>query len=139
VDATGGFGAGWIDAMSLLGRTPIGVQYAGEAHNRERYFNKRAEMYFDCIEWIKAGGQLPPIPELAAALTSTTYTFRGSRLLLEPKDAIKVKLGYSPDHADALVQTFAEPVNAPGSAMNSRRMMHRSEFDPYAELFEKRA
>lgn len=102
VDATGGFGAGWIDAMALLGRSAIGVQYAGKAHNSMRYVNKRCEMYFDLVKWIKEGGQLPPCPELLAALPATLYTFQGDRLLLEPKEVIKAKIGYSPDHADAL-------------------------------------
>jgi hypothetical protein len=29
----------------------------------------------------------------------TIYTFRGDRLLLEPKDLVKTRLGYSPDDA----------------------------------------
>lgn len=133
VDATGGFGAGWIDALRQLGKTAIGVQYAGEAHDKTRYFNKRAEMYFDCISWIKQGGQLPPIPELTAALSQTTYTFRGDRLLLEPKEAVKLKLGYSPDHADALAQTFAEPVQPRKQANRIIRPRHSFEYDPFAE------
>jgi phage terminase large subunit len=71
-------------------------------------------MYFEAIEWIKAGGALPPmdcpgVPELVAALSQTTYGFRGDRLLLEPKDQIKARLGYSPDDADAFALTFAQP------------------------------
>lgn len=111
IDNSGGFGSGWIDNLQRLGRAPIPVDYSGEPIDA-RYFNKRAEMYFLACEWIKAGGALPDCPELAAALTVTTYTFRGERLLLEPKDEIKVKLGYSPDHADAFVQTFHSPVQA---------------------------
>lgn len=135
VDATGGFGAGWIDALRQLGKTAIGVQYAGQAHDPSRYYNKRTEMYFDCVEWIKRGGQLPPIPELTAALTQTTYTFKGDRLLLEPKDAVKVKLGYSPDHADALVQTFAEPVSSPRITLPTPAARRRiqAEYDPFAD------
>ncbi len=132
VDATGGFGAGWIDQLVQLGRAPFGVQYASEAHNKSRYFNKRTEMYFDAIEWIKRGGALPPCPELTAALTQTTYSFKGDRLLLEPKEIIKVKLGYSPDHADAFVQTFAEPVMAKTGKFGPSR--HQVEYNPYANL-----
>lgn len=133
VDATGGFGAGWIDALKQLGRSPIGVQYAGQPHNIERYANKRAEMYFDCVAWIKAGGQLPPVPELTAALTQTTYSFRGDKLLLEPKEDVKLKIGYSPDDADALVQTFAEPVT--GLQMKQRpRQRPAADYDPFKEI-----
>ena len=45
-------------------------------------------------------------------MSRTTYTFRGDKLLLEPKDQVKARLGYSPDDADAFVLTFAQPVAA---------------------------
>ena len=134
VDATGGFGAGWIDAMALLGKAPIGVQYAGKAHNSMRYVNKRAEMYFDLAKWIKDGGQLPPCPELLAALPATLYTFQGDRLLLEPKDVIKAKIGYSPDHSDSLAQTFSEPVSP--RRMTNRQTAHKVEYNPFEKAFE---
>lgn len=110
VDATGGFGYTWIDQLRVLGRQPIPVQFSGEAHQKERYYNKRAEMAFDLVEWIKRGGALPQDDRLLAALTTTTYAFKGDRLILEPKDDVKVKLGYSPDEMDAAMLTFAEPV-----------------------------
>ena len=47
---------------------------------------------------------------LSAALSQTTYSFRGDRLLLEPKEQVKARLGYSPDDADALALTFAQAV-----------------------------
>src|SRR5262249_59491314 len=62
---------------------------------------------------IRNGGALPPgaaSAELIAALSQTTYTFRGDRLLLEDKDQVKARLGYSPDDADAFALTFAQPV-----------------------------
>jgi phage terminase large subunit len=110
IDATGGFGAGWLDQLQLMGRSPVGVQFAGEAHNKARYANKRAEMAFDFVAWIKRGGAIPNSPELIAALTQTTYSFQRDRLLLEPKEGVKAKLGYSPDEFDAAIMTFAEPV-----------------------------
>lgn len=133
IDNTGGFGSGWIDQLRLLHRSPIGVGFAEKAQNSSRYVNKRAEMYFDAVEWIRRGGALPQSTELSAALTQTTYTFQGDRFLLEPKDDVKVKLGYSPDEADAFVLTFAQPVSvhanrAPG------KPMHSSDFDPFANL-----
>ena len=111
VDDTGGFGASWIDHMRLLGLAPIGIGFASRP-NDPRYANKRSEMYFEAIEWIRRGGVLPDSPELIAALSQTTYTFQGDRLLLEPKEQIKARLGYSPDEADAFALTFAHPVSA---------------------------
>jgi hypothetical protein len=134
IDDTGGFGSGWIDQMITLGRSPVGVHFAGEAHDKSRYVNKRAEMYFDAVAWIKRGGALPEDShELLAALTQTTYTFQGDRLLLEPKDAIKVKLGYSPDDADALALTFAQPVSVPDPLSRSRRTAVLADYHPYEE------
>jgi hypothetical protein len=113
IDDTGGFGSSWIDNLRRLGREPIGVHFAGKATD-PRYDNKRTEMYFQAVDWIRKGGALPPdtSQELIAALTRTTYSFRGDRLLLEPKDQVKARLGYSPDDADAFALTFAQPVAA---------------------------
>jgi hypothetical protein len=110
VDGTGGFGAGWIDTLSSLGRSAFDVQFAGKPAN-PKYFNKRAELWFEGVEWIKGGGVLPPIPEIVGELTTPTYTFKGDRLILEDKDQIKARLGRSPNYADALFTTFAEPVH----------------------------
>lgn len=135
VDNTGGFGAGWCDQLQLLGHSPIRVQFAGEAHQKSRYANKRAEMYFDAVQWIKNGGALPDSPEILAALTQTTYTHQGDRLLLEPKKLIKQKLGYSPDECDAFVLTFAEPITP--VARQPLRLRPQSAYNPFAEMEEK--
>ena len=132
IDNTGGFGAGWIDQLRLLGRAPIGIGFAERAHEPMRYANKRAEMYFDAASWIKQGGALPESRELAEALTRTTYTFSKGQLLLEPKADIKSKLGYSPDEADAFVLTFAEPISP--AVRSSGKPRHQAEYDPYASL-----
>lgn len=111
VDGTGGFGAGWIDQLRLLGFAPVEVQFAGRADD-PRFANKRAEMWWRMAEWVKGGGTLPNVPELVAELTEPTYTFRGDQLLLEPKDDVKERLGRSPDLADALALTFSFQVQA---------------------------
>jgi hypothetical protein len=133
VDNTGGWGASWIDSLEQLGHGVIPVEFNGIANDR-RYYNKRAEMYFLCSEWIKGGGQLPPdIPQLTKVMTQITFTYKGDRLLLEDKAQLKDRIGISPDHADALVETFAQPV---AKHMGTRRRrggrLFRSEYDPYA-------
>ena len=116
-------------------RTPIGVQFAGEAQNRSRYFNRRAEMYLEAIQWIKRGGALPESAELLSALTATTYCFKGDRFLLEPKDDIKAKIGFSPDEADAFALTFAQRVISKREQERSRfrRRSAVQEWDPFRE------
>lgn len=134
IDNTGGFGAAWISQLQQLGKAPTPVGFATAALD-QRYANKRAEMYFLAAEWIKNGGQLPPMdtpgmPEFTAAMTKTTYTRQGDRLLMEPKKMVKQKLTYSPDHADAFVLTFAFPV-ANRDARGGRGH-HQYQYDPFA-------
>jgi hypothetical protein len=131
IDNTGGFGAGWIDQLRLLNRHAIGVGFAERAEDR-RYANRRAEMYFRMAEWVKGGGCLPNVPELVQELTEQTYGFRGDALLLEPKEAIKKRLGRSCDYSDSLALTFAADV-APrvrGLQMPTHRRQEAS-YDPF--------
>lgn len=109
IDNTGGFGASWIDNLIRLGKSPHGIHFSQKPADQQ-YFNKRAEMAFKCVQWIKEGGALPDVPELTNALIQTSYTFKGDQLIIEPKEDVKLKLGYSPDHMDALILTFAFPV-----------------------------
>lgn len=132
IDNTGGFGAGWVDQLRLLGKAPIGIHFSGQANQKERYFNKRAEMAFEFVEWIKRGGALPENSELLAALTQTTYSFKGDRLILEPKDDVKLKLGYSPDEMDAAMLTFAEPVAA--RATQQQRYAPPPQYNPFHDI-----
>lgn len=109
IDNTGGFGASWIDNLLRLGKSPIGIHFSESASNPQ-FYNKRSEMAFLLVDWIKRGGALPDCNEVIQALAQTSYTFKGEQLLLEPKEDVKAKLGYSPDHLDALMLTFAMPV-----------------------------
>jgi hypothetical protein len=122
IDMTGGFGASWFDQLRTLGRSPVSVLFSGQAVQVDRYYNKRTEMYFEFIEWIKRGGALPESPEIMGALTQTEYYFKGDRLILQPKELIKQKLGYSPDETDAIVMTFAAPVSPPAPAHRARQL-----------------
>ena len=137
IDATGGFGAGWVDQLSTLGKVAVGVQFAGEAHEPNRYYNKRTEMYFDLVDGIKNGLQLPPCPELMTALTQTLYTFKGDRMLLEPKEIVAKKIGYSPDHGDSAALTYAEPVSprAAQAVAGNRQTRAMPEYDAFKQFF----
>lgn len=138
VDASGGWGSGVIshlNAAEIVGCAVHGIQFAGSAIG-EGYFNKRAEIWFEMAKWIKEGGRLPNIPELAKELVAPTYTLRNGKFLLEPKDQIKIRVGASPDLADALALTFSLPdmpasPNLPGILQRSDpkgRCLH--EYDP---------
>lgn len=134
VDATGGFGAGWIDQLTTnLNKSPIGVQFSEKAHEANKYANKRAEMAFDTVNWIKRGGALVNSVELKRTLTETTYTFQKDRILLEPKEDIEVRLGFSLDEFDSLILTFAEPVSPKARTVMVPNRRHQSHYDPMAE------
>ena len=133
VDATGGYGWGVIDAHRTLGHDPIAIDFGGKATN-PKFFNKRTEMWWELAQWVRKGGAVPPINELIGELTVPTYTFKGDKLLLEPKEQIKDRLGRSPDYADALALTFAAPV-APRSLPTIPGQEYRPgllhEYDPF--------
>ena len=116
----------------------MGVQFSGEARRKDRYFNKRAEMYFDAVEWIKRGGACPVSDELLATLTQTTYTFKGDRLILQPKEDSEAKLGFTLDDADAFVLTFAEDVSPRGSGRAVNRSAVPRDYDAFAEMNSSR-
>lgn len=137
VDDTGGFGAGVIDTMIQYGHSPVGVSFSSKSSD-EKYFNKRSEMWFEMAEWVKRGGSLPNLPELLQDLTTPQYSFQGGKFRIEEKDQIKKRLGRSPDLADALALTFAQP-DMPGK-MNLTYSLHSSsgnksvkrDWDPYS-------
>lgn len=132
IDNTGGFGASWIDNLLRLGKSPIGIHFS-QSSTSKQYYNKRAEMAFALVEWIKRGGAIPDCKELVDALSATTYTFKGEQLLLEPKEDVKAKLGYSPDHMDALMLTFALPVEKGiADPYNLRKFTHQIDYDPFS-------
>ena len=88
-------------------------------------------MAFECVQWIRRGGALPESANLLTALTQTTYTFQGDKLLLEPKADLKARIGFSPDGFDPLILTFAQPVmTAPDYRPRYRMAV---EYNPYAE------
>lgn len=134
-DATGGYGASAVDAYLQAGQSPHEVQFAGEPLDR-RYYNKRAEIWWEMAQWVKRGGALPRIPALKKALSVTTYTLKNGRIILEDKEFLKKRLGgFSPDHADALACTFALP-DMPASingepSMGVGKTIH--EHDTFAE------
>lgn len=142
LDDTGGWAAGVIDCLLIAGYNPIPVNFSGKAMD-QRYLNKRAEMYFDAVEWVKNGGALYPEPEITRELTAHSYTFKNGKFQIEEKDQVKEKLnGHSPDYADAFVLTFAQPVfvglrhpdtGLPLSSYKGQTRTVTDDYDPFRE------
>jgi len=106
-----GRGEGVIDRLRQLGYAPTPVDFGGKA-NKVIYANKRAEMWHSLAEWIKSGGALPNIASLKIDLCAPTYSYANAagKFALESKDDMKKRGLPSPDLADALALTFAQPV-----------------------------
>lgn len=131
----GGMGAGVIDRLRQLGRSPIGIDFGSRALD-PRFENKRAEMWWLAAEWTKAGGALPELEELTAELTAPTFTYANARgrLQLESKDDLRARGLPSPDIGDSFVLTFAMPVAAPGLLGGPGPQRGAlSDYDPYRE------
>ncbi len=113
VDQTG-IGAGVVDRLRQMGRRVMGIDFGGKATS-ERFVNRRAEMWWSLSEWV-GGAQLPDVSELVSELTAPTYSYGNAagRLQLESKEDMKKRGLPSPDLADALALTFADPVAPPG-------------------------
>lgn len=127
MDATGGWAAGASDVLRAMdvSQAPINVQFHAQGLDK-RYKNRRAEMWFELAEWVKAGGWLPLLPELVGELSTATYTFVNGQFQLEPKDQIKERLGRSPDLADALALTFGVPEVVPVLGPPARKVVPAS-------------
>lgn len=112
VDGTGGYGAGCIDALLQAEYQVNEVQFGGKPID-PRFQDKRSEMIWETVEWIKRGGVLAPNPMLKKQLVKSTYTFKNGKLWVVPKDQYKKdNAGQSTDELDALACTFAEPDQA---------------------------
>lgn len=119
VDA-GNIGAAIVDRLrQLIGDIPvIEVWFGGEGRDAElepgvavHTANKRAEIWTRMRAWLRRG-TIPDTARLRDDLAGPTYGFAAddTRVRLERKADMKRRGLPSPDWADALACTFAEPV-----------------------------
>ena len=112
-----GIGAGVRDGLQEQKRTlcprvkVCGICFAGKAKSQKDYHNIRAEGYCEIRDRFISGEiSIPDDPELVAELSTIRYTVTSAgRILIEPKEQMKKRLGRSPDRADGLVLAFYEP------------------------------
>jgi hypothetical protein len=123
----GGVGAGTFDILQSWGapydKIVVGINFGGEPQESVRYLpdgskqpgprNRRAEMWARFKEWLNAegGADLPDLDSLHADACGPGFSYdMNQRLLLESKEHMRARGIRSPDEADAVVLTFAEPV-----------------------------
>lgn len=112
----GGLGAGVYDRLEEL--IPEGVTHLVQVNSSSspidgvKYTNKRAEMWGDMKEWLLTQpASVPDSDELHADLTQIRFSFDSNNALrMEKKEDMKKRGFRSPDLADSLGLTFAEPV-----------------------------
>lgn len=131
-----GQGAGVIDRLTQLNYEVMEVAFAGKPSN-PRFLNKRVEMWWEMKEWLQCGGAIPDLRMLKQELATPTYTYNiQDKIQLEAKADIKKRGLPSPDLADALALTFAQPVRAKSLAekMGGVPPDKNGKYDPYADL-----
>ena len=135
IDAGGGQGV--IDRLVQL-QYPVTEIHFGGKPTKDIFLNKRAEMWWDMKEAIDGGLVIPRHQLLLQELCTPTYGYNKSgKRVLEDKDAIKRRLGHSPDIADALALTYALPVyKSTGSVLGVPEMdiplrQPNQDYDPH--------
>lgn len=124
----GGLGAGVVDRLRQLNYRVIDVQAGSSPDDKEKYANKRAEMWGRMRDWLKGDVKIPDDDGLKSALIGSEYGYTTKMAIqLEKKEDMKKRGLASPDEGDALAMGFAEPVRShresllPAGIANFRR------------------
>jgi len=119
----GGLGAGIVDRLYELGHREVvvGVNAGSSPLSAKNFYNKRAEMWAKCKEWmLDEPCQIPDDDTLHADLCGIRYKVdSNSRLVMEQKAEMKKRGVRSSDLADSLCLTFAYPVSALEDSVDS--------------------
>jgi len=121
VDATGVGGPVYDRLREQLGDELVGgVEFGGSPRQKDRYFNRRAEMWDELRQWL-AGDVPVGVPDNDELQTDLCAPAWGpgqmtrhrsdNRLVLEEKSHMKQRLKFSPDFGDAAALTFADDFN----------------------------
>lgn len=110
-----GIGSGVYDRLNELGYNvePINAAESPSEENKEKFYNKRAEMFWNLRDMFKPDKQgrsqvsIPNDNELVKELSQIQYKYSSDKKIkIEDKEEMKKRLGRSPDKADALALTF---------------------------------
>ena len=121
----GGEGAAIYDRLDELRYTKqiSLVNFGSAALDDRKYANRRAEMYGELRDWLQDPGGADLIDddvlhsEIVAAGSRTNSL---GQTLIESKEKVIERLGFSPDGSDAVVLTFAEPISLDGALAGQR-------------------
>ena len=107
----GGLGASPVDSWFDLqerGEIDSNVDlfvndFGARATDPVEHADRRTELYALCRDWLRDEGIVEIDEALAEELLAPSYRWVGRAVRLEPKDALKKRIGRSPDDADALI------------------------------------
>ncbi len=116
----GNIGGGVIDRLRQLGlKNVFEVNFGGTGREvswdggvKVRTANKRSEIWTSMRTWLRNGGCIPDEQMIEDDLIGPEYSYGAgeTEILLEKKSHMRSRGIASPDDADALACTFAEPV-----------------------------
>jgi phage terminase large subunit len=114
----GGLGVGVYDILRGNNfKNVLSVNFGGTPLDNRKYYNKRAEMYGNALEWltdpvgVSIRGNTQAVYDFMTEMCLVTKKFKpNGTMLLTPKDELKAKGYKSPDLADSFALTFAQPV-----------------------------
>lgn len=91
--------------------TKLGNHELTDVTGEYRFTNLRAYLFWCVRDWLnpknETGAMLPPDSQFVEEATEIRWRFRSDgRIIIEPKEDIKKRLGRSPDRFDALANTF---------------------------------
>lgn len=91
-----------------------------------KFVNMRAYLFWCVRDWLNpkndTGAMLPPDQQLLEEATEIRWSFRSDgKIIIEPKEDIKKRLGRSPDKFDALANTFY-PVRSARQSIDLNRI-----------------
>lgn len=136
IDTTGLGGPIYDRLREMLPEDEIeSVNFGEQALDSDRYANRRAEMWDRKRQWYDdpAGVQVPDVDEFQGDECApirepgATHFRSNGQLVLEPKDRIKERIGFSPDLGDAHALTFAVDMDALHRAQESSRYRYEDD------------
>lgn len=98
-----GIGSGVVDRLREQKVRVIGINSGNSAVEPDKYFNLRAEMWFNMRDWLETG-KIPDDDRLIRDLTAPRYSYTSKgQYKMESKDDTKKRLKKSPDFGDSAV------------------------------------
>lgn len=118
--------SGYFISCKFSEGTKQGERELTDVTGEYRFANLRAYLFWAVRDWLNpknnTGAMLPPDSKFFEEATEIRWWFRSDgRIIIEPKDDIKKRLGRSPDKFDALANTFY-PIRAVGQNIDLNRL-----------------